>query len=212
MGEVILQLLGNQLQRLKNEYPSLLGMLCASAFLAKWLDPHMLKYLDKAWTLIEKKEYIKSAPEIIYIISLVGAAWGTLGCYSFLVLLLFEKISGNDDFVAIQTSLNRWSQGYFLAVIGYLIFAFLELDEYLIRCINLVKNHHIILFFPLFGCGLLGLAIFNQLIPLNNFLPQEKNKNWRSLVVIIIYFMLLYLLMEFYLNIPGLDVLGKQIQ
>jgi len=61
MGEVLLQLFGTQLQKLKKEYASLLGMLFASAFLAKWLDPHMLKYLDKAWTLIEKKEYIKSA-------------------------------------------------------------------------------------------------------------------------------------------------------
>lgn len=213
MVEVLFQLFGYQLQRLKKEYASLLGMLFASAFLAKWLDPHMLKYLNKAWTLIEKKEYFESAPEIIYVISLVGAAWGTLGCYSFLVLLLFEKLSGNEDFIAMQASLNRWIQGYFLAVVGFLIFAFFEFDGYLIRSINLVKDHHTILFFPLVGsCKLLGLAIFNQFIPLNNFLPQEKNGKWRSFVVLSLYLILLYLLIDFYLKIPGLDVLKKYIQ
>ncbi len=207
MGEVILQLFGNQLQKLRKEYASLLGLLFASAFLAKWLDPYMLKYLDKAWTLIEKKEYIKSAPEIIYIISLVGAAWGTLSFYNFFALFLFEKISGNDHFVAIQISLNRWIQGYFLAVVGFLIFAFFELDEYLIRSINLVKAHEMTISLPFISsCGLLVFAIYGH------FDPQEENDIWRRWVVVILFFILLYFLMRFYLKIPGLDVLENYIQ
>jgi hypothetical protein len=120
---------------------------------------------------------------------------------------LFEKISGNDHFVAIQISLNRWIQGYFLAVVGFLIFAFFELDEYLIRSINLVKAHEMTISLPFISsCGLLVFAIYGH------FDPQEENDIWRRWVVVILFFILLYFLMRFYLKIPGLDVLENYIQ
>lgn len=85
MVEVLFQLFGDQLQRLKKEYASLLGMLFASAFLAKWLDPHMLKYLNKAWTLIEKKSTLSQLLRLF----MLSHWWERLGELSVVIVSLF---------------------------------------------------------------------------------------------------------------------------
>lgn len=190
----LLQIMIPQIERLKQRYVSLLGMLLASMFLSKWFEPNFLTYADRTWMHFENKEYLQALPVMTYLLVVLTAAWGTIGCIGFYLIGFVGRISGTNLHSAEQVALDHWNRGYFIAVTGYLFLAFFEVKEFMIQCEKLLIEHRWTILTPAtLSFSLLFFAILWNVMPSK----ETERQTLRFIVVMIFFFILLQGLITF---------------